>query len=331
MDSKLSFKILSSEDIHKRLKTYNSKYNYQNKYKAFYSSYYDGVVTDPNLMMIPVDDHMVHRGDGVFEAIKTVSKKVYLLDEHLNRLEQSASKIFIDLPLSKLEIRKLILELLNYSNSQNSLKSSDFMIRLFVSRGPGGFTTNPYESIGSQLYIMITEFRPYAEKYYEEGVKIGWSKIQQKEPFFSTIKSCNYLQNVLMKKESVDRKLDFTIALDDKGFIAESSTENIFIIDKNNKIRIPSLNNILNGTVLLRLLKLINENSQFKSLKVIEGPISKIDLLEANEVLMIGTTLDVLPVVKCEDTLFSNGKAGQFSKKFRNLIRNDQQKCGILF
>src|SRR5579871_3546547 len=110
-------------------------------YLAMYSSWYGGIVTDPTLMLLPIDDHMVHRGDGVFEAIKVVNGGVWLLEAHLNRLFLSASRIFLDLPWSKEQIRETILQTCRVAAKQAQeilkLDPAEFsaIVRLYISRG----------------------------------------------------------------------------------------------------------------------------------------------------------------------------------------------------
>ncbi|MFN8943318.1 MAG: aminotransferase class IV, partial [Pseudobdellovibrionaceae bacterium] len=159
----------------------------------------------------------------------------YLLTEHLARLEKSAAMIGLKLPKTRSEIAELIHEACVLSELK------DGMIRLFISRGPGDFSTNPYATVGSQIYLVVTHFTPLDEIKYLEGVSVLKSRIPQKASFFATIKSCNYLPNVLMKKEAIDLKCDFAIGVDERGFLLESSTENIGLVDEDNFLVHPPL------------------------------------------------------------------------------------------
>ena len=204
-------------------------------YYAFYSSWFGGITKNPYLMLLPIDDHMVHRGDGIFEGLKAVGRSVYLLEEHLQRLARSAEKIQLQLPFSLEKIREILLETLRAANK------SDVMIRIYVSRGPGNFNANPYESVGPQLYVAISRLTyPSAEKYVQ-GVSIGQSAILAKPPWQAQIKSCNYLLNVLMKKEAVDRGFDFVVGIDHRGGVTESATENIMMVDATRDTRSPAV------------------------------------------------------------------------------------------
>ena len=112
---------------------------YHANYYAMYSSWWDAITTEPNLMVVPVDDHMVHRGDGLFETFKCVDGAIYNLDAHLARLEGGAKTIALKMPWSREDIRKIVGDVLRAGGHRDAL------VRIFVSRGPGGHSANPYE------------------------------------------------------------------------------------------------------------------------------------------------------------------------------------------
>ena len=315
----MEIKIMSNAEALAALEA--KSYSNQSTYLAMYSSWFGGIVKSPGMMMVPVDDHIVHRGDGVFEAIKVVAGKIFLLDAHLDRLENSAKLIGIKLPYDRAQLVNIIKETTKVAGVQNAL------LRLYMSRGPGGFTTNPYESVGTQFYFVVTDLKHPAAEKYEHGVAIGKSAIPPKEPWFARIKSCNYLQNVLMKKESVERKLDFTVSFDAHGVLTESSTENIVILDKAGRLLRPRLDQILKGTTMMRAFKLAESLVQSKLIAgIIESNISEQDIYEAREVFMIGTTLDVLPVTSFETKKIGNGQVGPVAKALLELLREDIKK-----
>lgn len=315
----MSIKILSASEVQEKLQQRN--YGAQNTYLAMYSTWWGGIIKEPGLMTVPVDDHLVHRGDGVFEAIKVIDGNIFLLQEHLERLESSASQIGIILPMSLDEMKKVIL------TTAASTQKKNLMLRLYISRGPGGFTTNPYESIGSQFYMIATAYTPLSDEKYLNGVRIGHSQISPKDPWLATIKTCNYLPNVLMKKESVDRKIDFTIGIDPEGYITEGSTENIVILDKNKNLIRPLLRQILKGTTMMRSFELAKQLvAEGALVSIQEKNISERDILEAAEVMMIGTTLDVLPVVEYEGQLIGDGKQGVVAKQLLKVLRQDMKQ-----
>lgn len=285
-------------------------------YYAFYSSWFGGITQNPNLMLLPIDDHMVHRGDAVFEAMKAIDGHVYLMEAHLDRLFYSADKISMQPLPSREHICSIILETLHVANHQ------DASIRLFLSRGPGNFSPNPYEAIAPQLYVVITHLHTPSLKQYAEGVRIGRTFIASKSGGMAQIKSCNYLPNVLMKKEAVDRQLDFVIGTDPRGFISESATENILIVDQKGVIIHPPLDYILKGTTMIRTCELAREHGFDTEIRAITID----DLISAREAMITGTSLNVLPVIKFEDKIIGDGKPGGVAIKLNELLMLDIQK-----
>jgi 4-amino-4-deoxychorismate lyase len=292
-------------------------------YYAFYSSWLGGITTDPNLMLLPIDDHMVHRGDGVFEAMKAVNRSVYLMEQHLQRLFDSAEKISIKPSFDRQHVQEVVLETLRVANK------NEVSIRIFLSRGPGDFSANPYDSIEPQLYIMVQSLNTPSPAKYIDGITIGKSKIPIKDSWMAQIKSCNYLPNVLMKKETVDRGLDFVIGIDAYGLIAEGPTENVMIVDENETLIHPPFENILKGTTMIRACELARQHGMKTEIK----SISVDDLRSAQEVLITGTSLNVLPVVKYEHWIIGDGKPGAIAKKLNELLIEDIEKgkCSIPF
>lgn len=298
------------------------QYPHKNSYVVFYSSWYGGFVVDPALMTVPVDDHMVHRGDGVFEAIRVVKGKAYLWREHLQRLRESAQAIHMQVPLSDSEFDEIMKQAYGIAiEAKPSLTERELMIRLYVSRGPGGFTVSPKDSCGSQVYMALTEFTPYANSSFENGVNVGISKLSVKPGFQARVKSCNYLPNVLMKDEANRQGWDFAITFDEQGHLAESATENIAIITSDMTLVHPFWDRILKGTTLVRLSQLINQEKILKDAR--PGHLTVEDLKNAKEVMMIGTTLSVLPVRHIEGVGSYDVNKESVAHKLRSLIEQD--------
>ena len=188
-------KLITKEDYHRIIA--ESRQPYMDKYLSMYSTLLGGIVTDPTLMQIPLDDHLVHRGDGVFEVFYCISGAMFNLDAHMDRLERSAATLRIEMPFERAELIELIKETIRAGGERESL------VRLFLSRGPGSFGVNPYDCIKSQLYIVISRPGPDFMDIHPEGARVMTSSIPVKPGMFATIKSCNYLPNVMMRLETV--------------------------------------------------------------------------------------------------------------------------------
>ncbi len=292
---------------------------FHDNYLAMYSSVYGGIVKDPVLMMIPLDDHMAHRGDGIFETMKCVDGNIYNMKAHLERLSHAASVLAHNLPYSLEETGRIVVETVRAGGEKNCL------IRLFVSRGSGSFGVNPYDCPKAHLYVAITRHKYLSPAVYKKGVRLKTSKIPVKHPFFATIKHCNYLANVLMAKEVKDAGVDFVAAFDGNGHLAEGATENIGIVTQDRKLLFPKLEGILCGTTMMRVVELARE--KLVSSGELEGTdftdIDRTAMLKAEEVLVVGTTPDVIGVTEFDGKPVGTGVPGGISVKLYDLMQAD--------
>lgn len=270
-------------------------------YLGFYSSYLGGYFREPWAMLMPIDDHGFHRGDGVFEAVRIHARAYIDLEAHLKRIERSAAAIGMMPPKSRAEMAAIVLELARRTNADTGI------LRLYITRGPGGFSPNPAEVTGHQIYAAITAMRPPDPKLYADGCRAMFATIPAKEPFWSQIKSCNYLQNVLMKMETVQKGFDFSVSHDPSGRLAEGSTENILVVRQDGSIVVPKFDYTLRGTTVCEVLRI----AQSMGMKAELADVSREDLIEAREAAFVGTTLGVLPIASINGQNIGSGRAGE--------------------
>jgi branched-chain amino acid aminotransferase len=200
----------------------------------------------------------------------------------------------------------------------------DCLIRLLVSRGPGGFTVNPYECSGSQMYLIVSDLHVPTEEEYGRGVSLKSSGVSPKKPYFATVKSCNYLQNVLMKKEAVDSGVDYTVALDEQGFMAEGASENMAIVTRDKVLKLPSFARILKGTTVTRALEMAEEPAGHAAISgVAFGEITLGEAYSSEEILIFGTSFNVLAAVQFDGQPIGGGKPGQVFRFFHERFQFD--------
>lgn len=313
-----SLKVLSPEAWLKTWLLSQSPEGSQNL--LMYSSYWNAFVDDPRLMLIPMEDHLVHRGDGVFEAFKIIHGKIYLLKEHLNRLELSSRALELAWPMSRDKVENILNEMVQLKKIQSG------GLRIFLSRGMGTFSANPYDSKQSHFHFVLTNAKMPTEEKYNKGVQLARSQIAPKVAPWSGIKSCNYLPNVLMKKEAIDLNVDFTVGYDEEGFLTECSTENLVIVNEKNQLCRPTLKRILKGTTMMRTFELAQKLVATQELSaVLERNITEEDLVKSKEAMIIGTTWDVLAATSYQGKAIGDGKVGSVAKKLLQLLREDQQ------
>src|SRR5208337_1748968 len=277
--------ILSFDQVIDRL--LSMRQPYLSNYLAAYSSWYGGIITDPALMMLPLDDHMVHRGDGVFEVFKCTDWNIYALARHLDRMRRSMAASFLEPPVDDERLIEIVRETVLAGNNGTCL------VRLFVSRGPGSYSANPYETVGSQLYVIVIAREPAAPEKYERGVKLVTTGIPIKTDYFATVKNCNYLPNVLMKKDAVERGADFSVSLDERGFLAEGSTENVGIVTKRGELLIPRFSRILRGITVTRVMELAGGLTGAQITAAAEADITPEQARGAAEIMVFGTPFNI--------------------------------------
>lgn len=287
---------------------------------AFYDYRVGLIGTDPRLMLMPWDDHIAHRGDGVFETAKFIDGKVYQLDAHLKRMRSSCQGIHLSPPCPWEEIRGIVLQVAKAAGKPDGL------VRVLLGRGPGGFGIDPFECPVPSLYVVAYDIHLKPESVYEKGVTAFKASIPAKQAWLATIKTTNYLPNVLMKREAVQKGFDYALCFDEQGFLAEGATENVCIVDAQGRLSIPEFTNALAGTTLMRGVDLLK-----REMEVIFRGIPEAELFEAREIILVGTTIDALSVVRFNDKPVHDARPGPVSRRLRALLRQDLADNGVPF
>ncbi len=222
-------------------------------------------------------------------------------------------------PASREELREIIVETIRASQKH------DCVIRLLVSRGTGTMGVNPYECRRPEIYVLIYQLIEKPIENYEQGVTVRLSHIPVKPSYFATVKSCNYLPNVLMKKESVDWNVDFVVSVDENGNIGEGPTENIGFVTQDGDLIMPPAERVLQGTTVARVFRLAEEILKPAGIisDVAYENISVAGAKNVKEIVIIGTTPDIVPVVEFEGEPVADGKPGPIFKAILEALRKD--------
>jgi branched-chain amino acid aminotransferase len=288
-----------------------------------YSSVWQAFSTDPELWGIPPDDHMAHRGDGVFESFKCVGGRAYCLDEHLERLKASASALGIGLPPDFGDVLAILKAAWRLGGED------DFVCRICVSRGPGSFTVNPYDAAGPEFYLVTLRLTRPAPEVYERGVRIRTAPFPAKSEF-AGIKSCDYLHNVLVKKFAKDTGADYAVSFDADGFLTEGPTENIAVVTRGGELLAPSWDRILKGVTLSRVLDRAGELVASGRLKAVANrDVGREELWDVMEEAFLTTTsFDVLPVTEWDGRPVGSGRPGPVARELLGLMAEEYSADG---
>jgi len=269
---------------------------------------------------ISIYDHGFLYGDGVYEAIRAYDGIVFKLREHLDRLYESAKSIKIDIPLEKDELGRVVVEVLK----KNQLR--DGYVRIVVSRGAGRMGVDPRNCPKPTLVVMAESREPlFGEKV--KGISAIVSSLRR-TPSWSLdprIKTLNYLNNILAKIEAIEAGVEEAIMLNEQGYVAETSTENVFVV-KNGVVATPHPSlGVLKGItrdVVIRIVKELGYPLEERSITVHE-------LYNADEVLVTGTAAEVVPIAKISGRVVGDGKIGPvFTKvmaRFRELAHSPKE------
>ncbi|KAK7293835.1 hypothetical protein RJT34_16710 [Clitoria ternatea] len=314
-----SVPLLTSSEAFERLKTFREKIKGKQQFLAMYSSIFGGITTDPTAMVIPMDDHMVHRGHGVFDTAAIMDGYLYELDQHLDRFLRSASMSKIDPPCDRESIRRILIQTVSAS------KCSKGSLRYWLSAGPGDFQLSPSGCHQSSLYAIVIQdvsLSPYNSK----GVKVVTSSIPIKDPKFAITKSVNYLPNVLSKVEAEEVGAFAGIWLDNEGFVAEGPNMNVAFVTKEKELIMPHFDKILKGCTAQRVLTLAE--SLLRESKLLGIRVKNVTVEEgktADEMMLIGSGILVCPVVQWDEQVIGDGKEGAITQALLNLILEDMK------
>ena len=290
------------------------------EYWAFYSSQLKGIVTDPALMVVPFDDHIVHRGHGIFDTAAIVAGKIYDLEAHLDRFLRSAERSKLRLPASREEMTDIIVQTAAASGRR------DGSIRYWLSSGPGSLELTPVKGAEPGFFVMIFAGLSYPERWYTEGLRVMTTTYPIKAPLYAITKATNYLPNVLMQMEAKEKGFDNGVFIDENGNVGESSNMNVAFVTRKGVLVHPKFDHILSGCTSLRLLELARTRQARAQVSGVEvRDISVAEARASREMLLLGSSIKVAPVIQWDDEVIGDGKPGPVSKALLQLLEEDMR------
>jgi branched-chain amino acid aminotransferase len=269
--------------------------------------YLDGKLVDEADAKVSVFDHGLLYGDGVFEGIRLYGGNIFRLEEHLERLEYSAKAILLPIPLSRAELSKATCE----TCRANGL--TDAYIRLVVTRGVGDLGLAPWLCPKPSLFIIASKISLYPKEYYENGLAIVTVPTRRIGPAAlpATIKSLNYLNNILAKIEAKQFGALEAIMLNDQGYVAECTADNVFIVHKGEILTPGASQGALKGITRSTIIDIAHE----LNIPLRETDMTRYDIWCADECFLSGTGAEVIPVVKLDGREIGAGKPGPVTQR----------------
>ncbi len=266
---------------------------------------------------ISVFDHGLLYGDGVFEGLRSYGGRVFRLEEHLRRLWDSARAISLEIPISIHDMASAVQQTLEANHIQ------DGYVRLIITRGAGPLGLDPNETADPQVIIIADHIQLYPREFYEKGLEIITASTIRNHPaaLSPSIKSLNYLNNILAKLEGLQAGCVEALMLNFKGEVAECTGDNIFLVRGGELFTPPLDAGLLDGITRRAVIDLARE----AGMVVHETTLAKDDVYAADECFLTGSAAEVVPVIKVDQCVIGDGRPGpltrQLTSAFRELTR----------
>jgi len=274
----------------------------------------DGSLVDESDAKISVLDHGTLYGDGVFEGIRVYGGKIFEVRAHIERLFVSADKIRLDIPYD----RQAIIDAMYETLAANGLK--DAYIRLVVTRGAGTLGLNPFRCSEPSVYIIAGQIALYPPELYDSGMAVIIAKTVRTSPTMldPSVKSLNYLNNIIAKIEAIDAGVEEAVMLNVHGNVAECTGDNLFLVNDGQVQTPPTSAGVLVGVTRGVVIRLAGE----LGIPLVEADITPDVLYQADECFLTGTAAEVIAVTKVDDRTIGTGKVGPVTTRLMKAFRD---------
>lgn len=268
--------------------------------------YINGKFYEKEDAKVSVFDHGFLYGDGIFEGIRLYSGNVFKLDRHIDRLFRSAKAIMLEMPYTKQEV----IEAVCATCRENKL--TDAYIRLVVSRGMGALGLSPRTCSNPQMVIIADQIQLYPQELYDNGLKAITvpTRRNSSAALPPMVKSLNYLNNILAKIEAQNLGYQECLLLNNEGYVAECSGDNVFIVYEGKIYTPPTACGSLSGMTRETVIEVAKEMGY----ELIEKPLTRYDVWTADECFLTGTAAKLIPLVELDSRVIGDGKPGKITK-----------------
>ncbi|TNF86387.1 MAG: aminotransferase class IV [Gammaproteobacteria bacterium] len=257
----------------------------------------DGSIMPAVEASVSVFDHGLLYGDGVFEGLRFYNRRTFMLQAHLERLQQSADAIGLELPYSLGQLADAIEKLIA------AYPQDAGYLRLVATRGPGSLGIDPRSCLRPLVFIIADALRVMNVSDISQGVSLHIAKTRRMpaECLNPEIKSLNYLNNILARIEANRTGADEALMLNLDGFVSEGSVDNIFITSEG-VLRTPPLGD---GLLAGITREVVIEAAGAAGIACEEVSLRPADLFAADECFLTGTGAELIPVRQIDEHCFS--------------------------
>ncbi len=280
--------------------------------------YINGKFYDKSEAKVSVYDHGLLYGDGVFEGIRIYSGKIFRLQQHIDRLYDSARAIYLEIPISKTQMAEDMVNAVKVNK-----RTGDGYIRAVVTRGAGSLGLDPRKTTDPQIIFIVDDISLYPRELYDSGLAIVSVGTIRNHPnaLNPRVKSLNYLNSIIAKMEAVQSGCVEALMVNHRGEIAECTGDNIFLVKQGVLKTPPPDAGILEGITRGAIMEL----ARAAGIPVQEVTMTRHDVYTSDECFLTGTAAEVIPVVMCDGHPIGDGKPGQMTNllrdRFHELVR----------
>ncbi|MFC4320992.1 branched-chain-amino-acid transaminase [Litchfieldia salsa] len=270
---------------------------------------------------ISVYDHGFLYGDGVFEGIRVYDGNIFKMEDHMKRLYNSAKSILLTIPHTQEELTNIICEAVAKNNHK------DAYIRVVISRGVGDLGLDPNKCKKANVVIIVEPLAIFPKHLYDTGLEIITVATRRNRPdvLSPQVKSLNYLNNVLVRIEAHLANVSEALMLNDQGYVAEGSADNVFIIKNGKLYTPPAYVGALEGITRNAIMEIARELNY----EVYEEPFTRHDVYTAEEVFLTGTAAEVIAVIKVDGRVIGEGVPGEHTKTLLKGFREKVVQDGV--
>ena len=281
----------------------------------------NGIPTSPETASISVYDRGFLYGDSVFETIRTYGAKPFALAEHLARLERSAERVFITLPVSPAILAAEVERALALSNNTESF------VRIMLTRGTGPLGLDPDLAEKPSRVVLVEPFVPPPPEAYQRGIDA--ILVRAARPTDSTpaagAKVANYLTSLLAIREARRRGAVEALIVDAHGMVLEGTTSNVFFVKDGILVTPPEEVGILAGITRAHVLDAAGRLAIGVSLRAV----MESELFAADEIFISSTLREVLPVVRLDGKTVGGGVPGPMTHRIHQEFRRSVARAMI--
>lgn len=282
----------------------------------------NGQLVDEKDAVVSVFDHGLLYGDGVFEGTRIYDGNISFLEDHIDRLLDSAKVIALDVGMNKQELIDATVETCKANGLENGY------IRHVVTRGAGTLGLNPYLCKKASVIIIADNIQLYPAEMYENGMKIITAGTMRNMPetLNPRVKSLNYLNNIMAKIEAINAGVMECLILNPQGYVAEASGDNVFVVKGSKLMTPPTWCGALEGITRNKVMELARE----MGLEVSETVMTRYEIWTADEAFLTGTAAEVIALSELDKRLIGTGKPGPVTRKlvaaYRELVAREGVK-----